>query len=80
MIEISTKEFYCDGPEDGEHPRVYYIIDGEAEFKVGDNTGKVESGDHVLIPKGIPYEFNGEMTYIVINGPAYVKGSDIYLE
>lgn len=74
-IRGSHEKLKCEGSD-----RVYYIIDGEAEFKVGDNAGKVESGDHVLIPKGIPYEFNGEMTYIVINGPAYVKGSDIYLE
>ena len=26
-IEIHTREFYCDGPKDGEHPRVYYVID-----------------------------------------------------
>ena len=33
MIEINTKEFYCDGPEDGEHPRVYYVIDDDTNTK-----------------------------------------------
>ena len=29
MIEIHTKEFHCDGPEGGEHPRVYYTMDAD---------------------------------------------------
>ena len=33
VIEINTKEFYCDGPEDGEHPRVYYVIDDDTITK-----------------------------------------------
>ena len=28
-IEIHTREFHCDGPEDGEHPRVYYVFDDD---------------------------------------------------
>ena len=39
MIEISTKEFYCDGPEDGEHPRVYYIIDDASDEHFGADFG-----------------------------------------
>jgi len=31
MKKIKQKEFYCDGPEDGEHPRVYYIMDDTNE-------------------------------------------------
>ena len=31
MIKVNKKEFYCDGPEDGEHPRVYYIMDDTNE-------------------------------------------------
>tara|TARA_Y100001949_G_scaffold176601_1_gene190750 strand:+ start:3233 stop:3433 length:201 start_codon:yes stop_codon:yes gene_type:complete len=30
-IEIHTREFHCDGPEDGEHPRVYYVMDDTNE-------------------------------------------------
>ena len=31
MKKIKQKEFYCDGPEDGEHPRVYYVMDDTNE-------------------------------------------------
>jgi len=32
VIEIHTKEFYCDG-EEGDHPRVYYTIDEDTNTK-----------------------------------------------
>src|SRR5690554_3660456 len=51
--------------------RVYYIIEGDGEFQVGDDApGKVTTGDFVFIPKGVPYVFDGQLTYLVINGPA----------
>jgi Mannose-6-phosphate isomerase len=44
--------------------RAYYIIEGTGEFNVeGYPTGKVNKGDHVFIPKGVPYDFEGHMTY-----------------
>jgi mannose-6-phosphate isomerase-like protein (cupin superfamily) len=58
--------------------RVYYIIEGEARFQVGEG-GAVESvaaGDFVFIPRAEPYEFEGNMLYIVMNGPAFRTGSD----
>jgi hypothetical protein len=61
--------------------RVYYIIDGTAEFQVGNEAaGRVSSGDVVFIPRGVPYVFEGHMTYIVMNGPGFVEGSDRIVE
>lgn len=61
--------------------RVYYIIDGHGEFQVGDDPpGAVGAGDYVFIPRGVPYVFGGEMTYLVMNGPAFVPGSDKVLD
>jgi mannose-6-phosphate isomerase-like protein (cupin superfamily) len=61
--------------------RAYYIIDGEGEFQVGDDpSGKVSGGDFVFIPRGVPYVFDGHMTYLVMNGPAFMPGSDVELE
>jgi len=58
--------------------RVYYILDGSGRFQVGDNAPvePVAAGDFVLIPRGAPYEFDGNMRYLVINGPAFLPGSD----
>ena len=58
--------------------RAYYVIEGSARFQVGDNAPveDVAAGDFVFIPRDVPYEFEGEMLYIVMNGPAYRADSD----
>lgn len=61
--------------------RVYYIIDGQAEFQVGDDPpGTAIGGDVVFIPRGVPYVFEGDMTYVVMNGPAFLEGSDTIVD
>ena len=62
--------------------RVYYVIEGEGRFQVGDEAPWVSAsaGDFVFIPKYAPYELEGELTYLVINGPAFGPGSDRYVE
>ncbi|MFN8475349.1 MAG: cupin domain-containing protein [Anaerolineae bacterium] len=70
------QELVCDVSD-----RVYYIIDGQAEFQVGgEPLGQVRAGDYVFIPRGVPYVFSGDMTYLVMNGPAFVPGSDRVLD
>jgi mannose-6-phosphate isomerase-like protein (cupin superfamily) len=61
-----------------ESDRVYYILEGSGRFQVGDGAsiGPVAAADFVLIPRGTPYEFEGTMRYLVMNGPAFRPGSD----
>jgi mannose-6-phosphate isomerase-like protein (cupin superfamily) len=60
--------------------RVYYVLTGSARFVVGeDERFEARGGDVVVISRDTPYEFEGEMTYLVINGPGYVAGDDEYL-
>jgi mannose-6-phosphate isomerase-like protein (cupin superfamily) len=58
--------------------RVYYILEGEGTFQVGDGAPieTVGPGDVVYIAHGVPYEFEGHMRYVVMNGPAFTAGSD----
>ena len=64
-----------------ESDRVYYILAGSAEFRLGDRPAeKTNAGDSVFIPRGTPYDFDGEMDYLVMNGPAFLPGSDVYLD
>ena len=59
--------------------RVYYLLDGEATFAVGDEPPfAATAGDAVVVPRGTPYAFWGETTYLVVNGPAFVDGDDVY--
>jgi mannose-6-phosphate isomerase-like protein (cupin superfamily) len=61
--------------------RVYYVLDGGATFVLGDGERfEARRDDVVVIPRGVPYEFWGEMTYVVVNGPAFVDGDDVYDE
>ena len=61
-----------------ESDRVMFVIHGEAEAQIGTEPEiRAGAGDFVLIPKGTPYEFSGDFTYLVINAPAYREGSDV---
>ena len=33
-IEIHSREFYCDCEFEGDHPRVYYVIDEDEDSKL----------------------------------------------
>ena len=59
--------------------RVYYILRGSATFVLGDEP-KVDARerDVVVVPRGTSYEFEGDVTYLVLNAPAFVEGDDIY--
>lgn len=60
-----------------ESDRAMFVIDGEASVQIGDDPVEVlRAGDFALIPRGTPYEFSGEFTYLVINAPAFREGSD----
>jgi mannose-6-phosphate isomerase-like protein (cupin superfamily) len=64
-----------------ETDRVYYILTGSAEFRLGEAAAeKAQAGDSVFIPRGTPYDFTGEMDYLVMNGPAFLPDSDVYLD
>jgi mannose-6-phosphate isomerase-like protein (cupin superfamily) len=59
--------------------RVYYVLDGSAVFVLDDEPEfEARQGDVVVVPRGIPYEFRGEITYLVVNAPAFVDGDDVY--
>ena len=64
-----------------ESDRVYYILSGGASFRLGEQAPEsVSAGDSVFIPRGTAYDLEGEIDYLVMNGPAFRPGSDVYLE
>jgi mannose-6-phosphate isomerase-like protein (cupin superfamily) len=59
--------------------RVYYVLQGSARFVLGGEPSfEVRADDVVVVPRGVAYEFEGEMTYLVINAPAFLAGDDVY--
>ncbi len=88
---FETERFFCDlycfepGQTQPAHThegsdKVYYVIEGSADFVLGEEPAvEARAGDVVVVPRGVPYEFEGHMTYLVINAPAFVDGDDVYL-
>ena len=80
--DISVTWVSIDGHHDRivnhESDRVYYVIEGIGRFQVGDGAPVegVSAGDVVFIARGTPYEFEGDMRYLVMNGPAFRSGAD----
>lgn len=61
-----------------ESDRVMFVIEGDGITRVGEEDPRyVSAGDFILIPQGTSYEFDGSITYLVINSPAYREGSDL---
>jgi len=61
-----------------ESDRVMFVIEGHAIVQIGDEPSEgLDAGDFALIPRGTPYEFSGDFTYLVINAPAFRAGSDV---
>ncbi|MFO0995872.1 MAG: hypothetical protein U1F33_04245 [Alphaproteobacteria bacterium] len=75
-IQGRHRKLVCDASD-----RVYHILSGEGVFTLGKAAPAVaKAGDTIFIPRGTPYAFEGEMTYLVMNGPAFRPGTDHYLE
>jgi mannose-6-phosphate isomerase-like protein (cupin superfamily) len=59
--------------------RLYYVIEGEGWFVLGEEPAvAVRTADIVLVPRGMQYELGGQLTYLVVNGPGFVSGDDVY--
>ena len=59
--------------------RVYYVLDGEGRFALGDEPeATIRTGDVIVVPRGVPYALDGDLTYLVVNGPAFRSGDDVY--
>ena len=64
-----------------ESDRAYYILSGSASLRLGERPAEsVRVGDSVFIPRGTAYDLEGEIDYLVMNGPAFRPGSDEYLD
>ena len=60
--------------------RLYYIVEGDGWFVLGEEPEvAIHAGDVVVVPRGTTYALGGELTYLVVNGPAFAPGDDIYL-
>lgn len=60
--------------------RLYYILDGQGTVTIEDSTFPVRAGDLAVVPTGAAYEYEGTMSLLIVNQPAFQEGDDIRLE
>ena len=61
--------------------RIYSLISGEFSFVINDEESfDATAGDLIYIERGDRYRFSGHGQYLVINGPAFQSGDDIYTD
>lgn len=60
--------------------RAYFIIKGNGIVEVGTEKGSISEGDAVYIPHNTPHSIKGELTYVVINSPAFNPQNEKTLE
>ena len=51
--------------------RIYYFLEGEAEFIFAEHTVKIEPHSALLVPKGTEYKMRGSFRAVLINAPAF---------
>lgn len=60
--------------------RIYYIVNGEGNFSVEDESFKVSEEDVVFIPMNTIYDFSGKMKFFLICSPEFKPEDDAYLD
>jgi mannose-6-phosphate isomerase-like protein (cupin superfamily) len=60
--------------------RIFYILEGEGEFVVGDEVFPVQSTDVIVVPKNTSFDYSGKMKLFLVHVPAYDWDYDVSLE
>lgn len=56
------------------------MVEGAGWFELGEEPRvEIRTGDVVVVPRNTPYALRGALTYLVINGPAFREGDDLYV-
>ncbi|NTV40865.1 MAG: cupin domain-containing protein [Candidatus Moranbacteria bacterium] len=59
--------------------RIYFILEGEGKFVIGDEESKVNPNDLIFVPKNTPYNIIGKMKYFLICSPEFNPRDDVFL-
>jgi mannose-6-phosphate isomerase-like protein (cupin superfamily) len=60
--------------------RLYFVLEGQGRFMFEGKTIDVRKHDAVIVPKETAYDYEGRMSLLLVNSPAFEPGSDIELE
>lgn len=73
---------------DGDHPtvinhesdRAYFVLEGEGQVQVGEETYDVESEDLVTIKAGEKHSIRGDLRYLIITSPPFDPDNEEVIE
>ena len=60
--------------------RIYYVIDGQGEFKINGEIIPVEKTDVIIAPKNVPYDYravNGTLKLFLVHTPAFDPEAEV---
>jgi len=60
--------------------RVYYVLEGNGDFVVGEEVVHVKAQDVVIVPKNTPYDYRGKMRLFLVHVPAYDESGEVKME
>lgn len=81
VVHCSVSE--NDGPPlhiHGNEDESFYLLDGELEMTLGDETFLVKSGEYVFAPRGIPHTFKAKSKKARFLVTAYPAGFDSFVK
>ena len=58
---------------------VYYVLKGEGEMVLGNDTVKLEPGVAIMIPPGLPHTAKGEVEVLIYCTPPY-ESEDVHFD
>ena len=58
--------------------RIYYVLDGNGYFTIGDRRHDVSRGVLVEVPPKVEYSYSGKMKLIAVSNPRWFSGNDRY--
>jgi mannose-6-phosphate isomerase-like protein (cupin superfamily) len=60
--------------------RIYYVIEGQGEFVIGDKSFDVKASDVIIVPKNTIYDYHvieGVLKLFLVHAPAYDSKAEI---
>ncbi|GIP50057.1 cupin [Paenibacillus sp. J53TS2] len=64
----------------GDEDESFYVLEGELEMILGDQTLRVQSGDYVFAPRGVPHTFKAKSPQTRFLVTAYPAGFDSFVK
>ena len=60
--------------------RLYFVLSGTGRFDLNGTTIPVSARDVLIIPRDVPYDYEGQMEVFLVQSPSYDPSTEMSLE